>query len=376
MAEGWSKEGPKKVWEKEVGQGFSGPVLVDGKLILFHRLDEKEVVESLDARSGKPFWKFEYSTSYRDDFGFDEGPRATPAVKEGRIYTFGAEGVLNCVDLATGSNCWTVDVRKEFEAPKGFFGFACSPLVEGKAVLLNAGGKQGAGIVAFDKTNGKMLWKSSEDEASYSSPITAKIHGKRCVLFVTRTTLTAADIESGTVLWSLPFRPSTRTSVTAASPVLIDDLVFVSGAYGTGAELLQINEKGAKKVWSSDDAISSHYANVVAFKDSLFGVHGRTDPSFEPASLRCIELKTGKVRWEEKGFGAATLTLAGDRLLILTERGELILAPASPDGFKVLARSQILPNQVRTYPALADGFFYARSKNKLVCLDLRQIQTP
>ena len=374
MAESWPKEGPKKVWERDVGQGFSGPVVAEGKLILFHRLDEKEVVESLDARSGKPLWRFEYPTSYRDDFGFDEGPRATPAVSDGRIYTFGAEAKLKCLDLTTGSNYWTVDVRKEFESPKGFFGFACSPLVEGKSVLLNAGGKQGAGIVAFDKANGKLLWKSSDDEASYSSPITASMHGKRCVLFVTRTTLTATDIETGTVLWSTPFRPSTRTSVSAASPVLVDDCVFISGAYGTGAELLQISEKGAKKIWSSDDAISSHYATAVASKAFLFGIHGRTDPSFEPAGLRCIELKTGKLRWEEKSFGAATLTLAGDRLLILTERGELILAPAASDGFKVLARAQILPNQVRAYPALVDGFFYARSKNKLVCLDLRQKQ--
>jgi outer membrane protein assembly factor BamB len=175
LAEVWPKDGPKKVWEKQVGQGFSGPVVSGDKVILFHRVGDKEIVECLEAKSGKTVWKFDYPTSYRDDFGFDEGPRATPSVSEGRVYTFGAEGALNCVDLATGSNVWTVNAKKELEAPKGFFGFACSPLIEGNAVLLSVGGKNGAGIVAFEKATGKLLWKATDDEASYSSPVLATL---------------------------------------------------------------------------------------------------------------------------------------------------------------------------------------------------------
>lgn len=374
LAEVWPKEGPTKIWEKQIGQGFSGPVVVAGKLILFHRVGDNEVVECLDSKSAKTIWKFDYPTSYRDDFGFDEGPRATPSVSDGKVYTFGAEGVLNCEDLATGSKVWNVNVKKELEAPKGFFGFACSPLIEGNCVLLNVGGKDGAGIVAFDKANGKLLWKATDDGASYSSPVSATINGRRCALFLTLTGLTAADPSSGKVVWQFPFRPPSRTSVSAATPVVAGDLVFVSTAYGTGAELLKMSEAGATKVWASDDVLSAHYTTSVHLNGFLYGIHGRTDPSFEPASLRCIDFKTGKIRWEQKSFGAATLILAGERLLILTERGELILAPASPDGFKVTSRAQVLPNQVRAYPALADGFFYARSKDKLVCLNLRQNQ--
>jgi len=177
------------------------------------------------------------------------------------------------------------------------------------------------------------------------------------------------------VFWQVPFQPPSRTSVSAATPVVVGDLVFISTAYGTGAELLRINPTGATKVWASEDALSAHYATPVYQDGFLYGIHGRTDPSFEPANLRCIEVRTGKIRWEEKAFGAATLMLAGKRLLILTERGELILAPASAGGFKAIARAQILPNQVRAYPALADGFLYARSKDRLICLDLRQNQT-
>ena len=170
LAATWPAAGPPVVWQKSIGQGFSGPVVTQQKLILFHRLDDKETVECLDAKNGKQLWLFDYPTAYRDDFGFDEGPRATPAISDGRVYTFGAEGRLHCLDFATGKKIWSVDAKTEFQAPKGFFGIACSPLVEGNAVLLNIGGVDGAGIVAFNRLTGKVLWKASEDEASYSSP--------------------------------------------------------------------------------------------------------------------------------------------------------------------------------------------------------------
>jgi hypothetical protein len=163
-----------------------------------------------------------------------------------------------------------------------------------------------------------------------------------------------------------------RSSVSAATPLVIGNLIFISASYGTGAALLEGSETGVKKLWASDDALSNHYATSIHHNGFLFGIHGRTDPGFEPpASLRCIELKSGKVRWEKAGFGAAILTLAGNDLLILTERGGLIRAPASPDAFKPAAEAQVLPNQVRAHPAFADGLLYARSKDKLFCFDLR-----
>jgi outer membrane protein assembly factor BamB len=373
LADAWPKEGPATVWKKLVGQGFSGPVVVSGKLVLFHRVVDKETIDCLEAKSGSQVWSFAYPTSYRDDFGFDEGPRATPAIADGRVYTYGAEGILNCLDFATGTNIWRVDAKKEFGASKGFFGIACSPLVEGNAVLLNVGGSKESGIVAFDKSSGKVLWKTSPDEASYSSPVVAAVNGRRYGFFLTRAFLTAADPASGKILFQFPFRPPMRSSVTAATPLIIGDLVFLSASYGTGAALLKIKETGFEKLWSGDDILSNHYATSVQHEGFIYGIHGRTDPGSEPpASLRCIELNTGKVVWKKDAFGAATITLAGGQLLILTEKGELIKAPASPSGFKPNGRAQILPNQVRAHPALADGFFYARSKDTLACLDLRK----
>ena len=371
LTNAWPKNGPPVVWQKKVGQGFSGPVVSSGRLILFHRVDDKETVECLNSRTGGLLWTFAYPTGYRDDFGFDEGPRATPAIADGRVYAYGAEGALHCVDFSTGKKIWTVNTKAEFHAAKGFFGIACSPLVEGNAVLLIVGGHDGAGVVAFDKSNGKIFWKATDDEASYSSPVTATIADRRYALFLTRAHLVAAEPANGRVLFQFPFRPAINSSVTAATPLVMGDMVFLSASYGAGAALLKIDGNEFRKIWASDQSLSAHYATPVRHDDYLYGINGRVDPGFEPqASLRCIELKTGKVAWEQPSFGAATIMLAGDQLLILTERGELIRAPASAAGFKPTARAQILPTQVRSHAALADGLFYARSKDKLVCVDI------
>jgi outer membrane protein assembly factor BamB len=149
-----------------VGQGFSAPVVSQGRLILFHRVGSHETVEAMDARTGHKIWATDSPTAYRDDFGFDEGPRAAPLIAAGRIYTFGAEGVLQALDFATGRRLWSVNTREKFGAPKGFFGSASGPLVEADKVLVNAGGGNGAGIAAFDKETGKLLWTATNDEAS------------------------------------------------------------------------------------------------------------------------------------------------------------------------------------------------------------------
>jgi outer membrane protein assembly factor BamB len=363
----WPKEGPAVVWQMKVGEGFAAPVIADERLVIFHRVGNKERLDCVEARTGKPVWNFEYGTDYRDDFSRGDGPRATPAIADGRVFAFGPGGVLTCVSFTNGANLWSVDTQKEFGASKGFFGMACSPLVEGRAALMNLGGK-GAGIVAFDAASGKVLWKTGTDEASYSSPVCTAINGKRYALFLTRKFFTALDPATGKVVFEYPWQPSIDASVSAATPLAIDDLVFISASYGAGAAVLKIKASRPDKVWSGDDILSNHYATSVHHAGFLYGFDGRQE---QGCNLRCVELKTGKVRWSQDRFGAGTVTLASDQLLILTEKGELICAAASPSEFKPTSRAQILPYGVRAYPAIADGLFYARSGEKLVCLDLR-----
>jgi outer membrane protein assembly factor BamB len=368
LAAKWSSTGPAVIWKKDVGQGFSAPVVAQGRLILFHRIGDKEVVEALDAATGKPIWKFDYATRYRDDFGFDEGPRAAPTIADGRVYTFGAEGTLHCLDFKTGKKIWSVDTHTKFQVRKGYFGAACSPLVDEGRVLMNIGGSSGAGIVAFDAATGATLWKATDQEASYSSPVVAVIQGVRHALFFTRAGFVDVDPATGKVRYQFPFRARMQASVNAAAPIVVDDLVFLSASYGTGAVLLQIGPSGLKQIWSSDDALTNHYATSVHKDGFLYGYHGRQE---EGPSLRCIEFKTGKVRWNVDGFRAGSITLAGDYLLIQREGGELILAEASPAAYKVISTAKALPGTVRSYPAIANGRYYVRNEKTLICLNLK-----
>jgi outer membrane protein assembly factor BamB len=334
---------------------------------LFHRLQDQEIVACLEARTGKPLWKFQYPTKYEDDFGFDEGPRATPTINGDRVFTFGAEGVVHCLNWADGRKLWGVDTQKTFRAPKGFFGMACSPLVVDNAVLINIGGPDQAGIVALDKESGNLLWKATDAEASYSSPVIAMVENRRQAFFLTRAGLAVLDPTDGRIFFEFPWRPAVRASVSAATPLVINNRVFISTSYGRGAALLRLTKEGPETIWTAEDVLSNHYSTSVHHQGFLYGFHGRQE---QGCLLRCVELDTGRIRWSVPGLGAGSVLLAGETLLILTEQGELIRAPANPKQFQPVARSQILGFHVRAYPALAQGLFFARDKNQLVCLDL------
>jgi outer membrane protein assembly factor BamB len=371
LADAWPASGPPVLWRKAVGAGFSGPVVADGstsRVILFHRIAGREVVESLDARTGVAQWTSAYPTTYSDDFGFDEGPRAVPVVSDGVVYTFGAEGQLQALALDTGKRLWIEDTARRFGVPKAFFGAAGSPLVEGGRVIANVGGK-GAGIVAFEAKTGKVLWAATDDEASYSSPVGATIAGQRVAVFLTRARLLGQDPETGRVIFQRPWRARQAASVNVATPLVVGDRIFVSAEYGPGAGVLRIDGQTLTDLWTSDDVLSNHYATSVYRDGILYGFHGRQE--FGP-SLRAVEFSTGKVRWSLDQFRAGSIMLAGDRLLIMREGGELVVAESSPDAFKPIARAQILPATVRAFPALANGLLYVRNETTLICLDLRK----
>ena len=367
LTDGWPEDAPAQVWTKRIGAGFAGPVVADGRLILFHRVRDSEVVEALDPLTGRTQWNREYVTSYRDDFGFDPGPRSVPVVVDGRVFTFGAQGRLHALDFDTGEVLWDEDTRRRFEVRKGFFGAAGSPLVSGGRVLANVGGPE-AGIVAFDAETGDLLWTATGDEASYSSPVEATFDGEHSAVFFTRNGLVAVDPATGSVRFEQRWRSRIGASVNAATPLIIDDLIFLSSSYGTGAVTLRVSDNQLTELWASDDVMSNHYATAVHHDGYLYGFHGRQEYS---PSFRAVELRTGRVRWSEDRFGAGTVTLVGDRLLIMRETGELLIAEASPDAFRLVASAQVIDAPVRAYPALANGYLYVRNTNTLICLDLR-----
>jgi outer membrane protein assembly factor BamB len=365
----WPRTGPPVLWQKEVGEGYSSPVVAAGRLILFHRVDNDEIVECLDAATGKELWKHKEPTTYKDTYGKGNGPRSTPAVAGGRVYTLGPGGLLLCLNLEDGKKVWQRALLDDYPlVEQSFFGAGTSPLVEGDRVLVNVGGRD-AGIVAFDAKSGKEVWKATSQAASYASPVAATLDGVRQVLFFTREGFVALDPATGEVRSSKRWRSRNNLSVNAASPLVFDGHVFLSACYETGAVLLRVKKDGVEKIWNNDESLSCHFGTPVYHDGHLYGFHGRQE---EGGQLRCIEAKTGKVCWTADGYGCGSLILADGRFIVLSEQGELALV--EPDGakYRELARAPVLNGTCRAHLALADGRLYGRDKRKLVCWNLKK----
>ncbi|MGL4549701.1 MAG: PQQ-binding-like beta-propeller repeat protein [Gemmataceae bacterium] len=359
--------GPPAVWTRKVGLGFAGVAVADGKCVVFHRVKDEDVVEALDAKTGKPLWAHAAKTDYSDPLGRGDGPRAVPTVAAGRVFTLAANGVLTCLDLADGKKRWDVNLLTAYEVPGSYFGVGTAPLVAGERVLVNVGG-EGAGVVAFDVKTGKESWKATGQRASYASPVLAKVGGVEQALFFTRNGLLSLDPATGKERYSFRWRARIDASVNAASPVVIGERVFLSSSYNTGAVLLDATADGVKEVWKGDRSLSCHFNTPVAVGEQLYGVDGRQE---EGARLRCIDWRTGKVRWTEEGFGCGSVVAAGKRLLLMSEKGELILANANPDRFEVLGRHQVLSGPVRAHLALAGGMAYCRDATTVGCFRIK-----
>lgn len=357
---------PKILWTHRLGSGLAGPAVSGGLCVVFHRVRDTATVEAFDAASGESKWTFTYPTDYRDDFGFDPGPRATPTIAGGRVFTYGAEGMLHCLELKTGKKLWALDTTQQPGASKGFFGRACAPLVYKDSVII-----QLDGIHCFEAATGKPKWKATGHEAGYASPALAEIGGKTYSLHLTREGFICLDPDDGKVLIEEKFRSANNASVNAATPLLFgDDQVFLSACYDVGAALWELDpEGGSKKVrWAGGGVLDAHYATPVPLGDAIYGFHGRQETGQE---LRCIDPRSGKVHWSTK-MTTGSLIAAGKQLIVLTEKGELILAPAKTSGFEASARGQILGATARAIPALSSGRLYARDDRRLVCVDLNK----
>jgi outer membrane protein assembly factor BamB len=366
LARSFPKKGPPVVWEREVGEGYSGPVVAGGRLILFHRVGDEDLVECLDAATGKPIWKFAYATEYSDRLGKGDGPRSTPLVAGKRVYTLAADGRLHCLDLEEGKKVWVRDLNTDYRVQQNYFGVGTSPIVEGDHVVVNVGGK--GGIVALNKDTGKEAWTATDDPASYSSPVAAPLGGKRRLVFLTRTGLVILDPATGKVSHRKRWRARIDASVNAAVPVVVGDELFISATYEVGGTVLRVGKDDLESRWENDESLSAHYSTSVHDAGHLYGFHGRQE---EGTEFRCVEWKTGKVRWSKGGFGCASIIRADGQLIVLSEDGELVLVEPTPEAYREKARAAVLDGPVRAHPALSGGRLYARDGKKLVCWSLK-----
>ena len=368
LADSWPKEGPAVLWQRKVGGGFAGLAVAQETAVLFHRVDDDEVVEALDVTTGKPRWTSKSPTSFSSGFSDDQGPRCTPLIHGDRVIVFGVQGMLRCLELKSGKKVWERATHAEFKAPEGYFGAGSSPIVVGDKVLVNVGaGKAGAGVVAFDLATGKTLWKSVSDDASYSSPIVRTIDGVQHVIFVTRLKTVSVDPETGKVRFEFPFGKRGPT-VNGATPVVLDGNLLVSAHYGVGAVFAKIGASSADEVWNSDDIFSSQYMTPLAHNGLFYGVHGQERVS-EP-DLRCFDANTQKVLWSKKDFAFGTMIQADGKFVTLTTDGELILWKPDSKRYQELARTTVFRSTTRALPALSNGRLFVRDSSTLKCLQL------
>ncbi|MFQ5731215.1 MAG: PQQ-binding-like beta-propeller repeat protein [Planctomycetaceae bacterium] len=365
LVDKWPKSGPKVLWRRKVGDGFSGVAVSNGIAVLFHRVGAKEVVEGLNALTGKPLWKAEHPTTFRSPYSPDKGPRCTPVIHKQHVYVFGAQGVLRCLNLKDGKSIWMRKTHAEFEAPEGYFGAGSTPIVAGGNLLVNVGSREDAGIVAFDLKTGQTAWKSTREYGSYSSPVAATIDGVKHVFFVTRMKLVSLDPDTGKVRFSFPFGKRGPT-VNASSPVVLGGHLFVTAHYGVGARYVKIGKTSAKIVWSSDAIMSSQYTTPLPHKGHLIGIHGQE--RVEAGELRCFDPRTKQVRWTKPDFGYGTMIEADGKLLFLSTTGQLVLLKADARKYRELARASVFDTTTRALPALSNGRLYVRDTRTLKCL--------
>lgn len=373
----WKEAGPPELWRMDVGVGYSQPVVVAGKLLLFHRQGDKELVTCLDVKTRERLWEFGYPTAYVDRYGYNGGPRCTPIIASGKVYTLGAEGKLHAIDFKSGEKLWTRDLVTDYAVEQGFFGVGATPLLEGDRLIINVGGKKtGAGIVAVSIKDGKTLWKATADGASYATPTAATIHGKRHVFVLTESGLVDVDPVDGKVRWTVPFRSKLYESVNATSPLVARDVVMVSATYGAGSMALRINADGSNEFLWKARVPDSHFSNLIAVGGHVYGFLGRHESN---AELFCCELETGKIQWRaETPLGRGQLLRVGDKFIGWGERGCLAVLQMNPEKLHVTASSNsdplkgLLRYPTWTPPIVYDGRLYLRSETTLLCLDLRK----
>jgi outer membrane protein assembly factor BamB len=360
----WPAGGPKKLWQAEVGTGFSAITVSAGRLFTMGFGKAQDHVSCLDTRTGDLLWKFSQPGSLMPNL-YEGGPNATPTVDGGKVFTFTRRGMVHALEAATGKVLWSKDVAKVLGARMPEWGFSGSPLVEGGVLVLNCGS---AGV-GLDKSTGAILWHSSSTGAGalagYATPVPFNSQGRRLVAIFAARELVAVDPQSGVVAWRHPWK--TDYDVNAADPVVVGDRVLISSGYGRGAAVLQVGSAGPRAVWENKN-LRAHFMPPVAVGGFVFGADGNTIAS---ASLRCLDLTTGDIKWSSSGIGVGGLIAAGDKLIVLTSRGELLLVPASSSEFKPLARAQILGGKCWTNPTLSHGRLYARNATgTLVCVEL------
>jgi len=352
----WPEGGPKVLWKATLGTGFCSIAVSGGRAYTMGNIKDKDILYCFDAKTGEEIWKESYPCPLfnKDHEG---GPSATPTVEGDFIYTFSKNGDAMCFKATNGQIVWQKNLPKEMGIKFPTWYFASSAFVADNLIILNAGS---AGL-ALNKADGSVVWKSGDGPPGYSTAVPFTMGSEKCVAFAGCNEVIAVVAATGKVLWRFPWK--TSYDINAANPIISGDTVFVSSGYNHGCALLKIEGDKVTDVWRNKN-MRNHFNSCVLCEGYIYG--------FDESELKCLDFKTGEVKWSQEGLGKGSLMIADGKLIILGERGKLVIAQASPDGFKELSSAQILKGKCWTVPVLANGKIYARNNpdGQLVCIDV------
>jgi outer membrane protein assembly factor BamB len=361
LLDSWPKGGPPLVWKTHgLGEGYASPAVSSGHLYIQGQQGDEEFVLALDSNTGKQLWRAQTGRQFRESRGY--GPRGTPSVDGDRLYTLAADGMLVCLETATGKRVWGFNIVDRFHGQILHWGISESPLVDGDRVIVTPGGA-GAAVVALDKMNGKVLWTSQSDQAGYSSPVAFDAAGSRNVVVFTGDAAIGLDFNSGRLLWRYE-RVANRTA-DIATPIVHDGQVFLSSDYGTGCALLKVSTDGASEVYFNRE-MRNHYSTSVLVGDYLYG--------FSSSILTAMKFQTGEVAWRDRSVGKGSLIYADRHLYCLGEEGVVGLVEATPAGYREKSRFEIPKGGFPTWsqPVIADGKLYLREQDNLYCYNIKR----
>lgn len=375
-------------WRASCGAGYAGVAVADGRVFLWHRDDDREVLDCLKSSDGSRLWRQTFDAYYRGGVDPDTGPRCVPVVSGGKVIVHGAGGDLHAVAVADGTALWSRSLRGDYDADDGYFGAGSTPLVipegaekvgelakkdGGGIVVVEVGGKSGAGIIALNLVDGKTLWKATESEAAYASPVLLTIAGKSVVAALMRFSLVVVDPKSGEIQTEVPFGRRGPT-VNAATPIVEGEQILLTASYGIGCKKYRLGIGASESLWSDDAVISSQYVTPVKIDDNLFAVTGREDMG-TPA-LCCVDWKNGQQQWIKTDYGTAHLVAIGHYLLVQNVDGRVDLIAATADACRVLATSPLPAGTYRSLPAIANGLLFARRSQSPRAGELLAIELP
>lgn len=403
-------EGLHKVWEYDKGTSYTSPSLIGERLVLFTNFDGEEVVQCLNAETGKQYWRASYPVEYSDRYGYNQGPRASPTIHEGRIYTLGVTSVLSCLDLQSGTLLWQRKLGEEFDRLPYFFGHGCTPIVYGGKVIVPLGTSDDLAVAAFDEITGKLVWGTRHPwQASYASPIVTTLQGKeRLLVFAGNDSrpptggLLAIEPEDGSLLATFPWRPDKYESVNGSTPVVLGgDRIFLSSSYGKGSVVVRLNQDLQwEEVWQNPD-FGLHWSTPLLLDGHLYGFQGRNepdawfaalsadtglevwraDPEFTiPAPASSVSRRREAREYRMKYFRGSLLQADG-RTWALGEFGTLGILKLQPSGHKEIDRTQLFLAQATwSLPVLHHGLLYISQHERdmsgtpprLICYDLRK----